>query len=392
MRRIFITGGTGFIGGRLAEVAHRHGLPTVALVRTWSRAARLARLGGLELVAGDVMDVSSLETAMRGCDVVFHCAVDNRVSGAAHRDVSIRGTANVVTAAASAGVARVVHLSSTAVFGYDPGPDTATEQAHPKPTGDDYCDGKIEGERTALAADRVGRLRVTVIRPTIVYGPFGDYSRDIVGLIRQHRMTLVDGGLGICNSLYVDNLVDAMRLAATSDAAAGEIFHVSDGGAITWRAFIEGHARAIGVTEPLPELTRSELEAARRANRPSSIREAVRVAHDPTFRRALRSIPMVHGTVSLAEEAARRLLPEPVRPKLQAMLFGHTAVQMGFGPPTEEPPAPAPIGPGEEFMITAFGRVQFSIKKASDILGYAPAVTFDEGMRRTAAWLAWARA
>jgi nucleoside-diphosphate-sugar epimerase len=390
VQRIFITGATGFIGGRLAEVACQRSIPVVALVRTWSRAARLARLSA-QLTQGDVLDATGLEDAMRGCDVVFHCAVDNRSSGARHRRISVTGTENVMRAAAAVGARRVVHVSSTAVFGYKPDADAATEAGAYRYSSDDYCDGKIDSEKAALAAHRDSGLPVTVLRPTIVYGPFGDYSRDTVRLVRQGRMMLIDGGRGICNALYVDNLVDAMLLAASSDRAVGEIFHISDAAPVTWRDFIEGHAQAVKWPDPLPELTTDELKAARRAARPSSIREAVRVAHDPVVRRSLRRIPFVDRSVKVAEAAARTLIPPSAHPQVKAMLFGQTAVVATLPRPAAPPPQPAPLEPAEELMITAFDRVAFSIDKARQRLGYAPAIDFREGMRRTSAWIQWAR-
>lgn len=390
MQRIFITGATGFIGGRLAEVACQRNIAAVALVRTWSRAARLARLS-VQLTQGDVLDATGLADAMRGCDVVFHCAVDNRSSGARHRRISVTGTENVMRAAAAVGARRVVHISSTAVFSYKAAADAATEAGAYRYSGDAYCDGKIDSEKAALAAHRDSGVPVTVLRPTIVYGPFGDYSRDTVRLVKQGRMTLVDGGRGICNALYVDNLVDAMLLAASSDRAVGEIFHISDATPVTWRDFIEGHARAVGWPSPLPELTTDELKAARRAARPSSMREAVRVAHDPAVRKSLRRIPLVDRSVKAAEAAARTFIPPAAHPRVKAVLFGQTTGVAACPKPTAPPPRPAPLEPAEELMLTAFDRVVFSIEKARQRFHYAPAIDFQEGMRRTSAWIQWAR-
>ncbi len=126
MKRILITGATGFIGGRLAEVAAQLDLQVVCLVRTWSRAARLSRLAA-QMVQGDILDLESLRRALAGCDTVFHCAADNRASWDVHRRSSVQGTDSVMRAALETGARRVVHLSSIAVFGYKLRPDAATE-------------------------------------------------------------------------------------------------------------------------------------------------------------------------------------------------------------------------------------------------------------------------
>jgi nucleoside-diphosphate-sugar epimerase len=237
MKKVLITGVTGFIGCRLAEVAFEQGIPVVGLVREWSRAARLARLP-VHVVQGDMLDPNSLREAMKGCDVVFHCAVDNRARGDVHRRSSAHGTANVMQVAVEMKVKRVIHLSSIAIYGYRAGPDAASEEGSYRYSGDPYCDGKIDAEKVALRYHQEYGLPVTVLRPTIVYGPFGSWSVDIIAAIRKGRIVLVNGGTAICNSLYVDNLVEAMLLAAEHDRAAGEVFHISDANPVTWKTHI----------------------------------------------------------------------------------------------------------------------------------------------------------
>jgi nucleoside-diphosphate-sugar epimerase len=392
MNKIFITGATGFIGGRLAEVASGRNIPVVGLVRTWSRAARLARLPA-HMAHGDVLDLDSLREAMRGCDVVFHCAVDNRVGGEAHRRVSVEGTANVMQVGLEMGVERVVHLSSVAVYGYKPGPDAATEAGTYRHTGDDYCDGKIEGEEVALYYCREHALPVTVLRPTIVYGPFGAYTVDSIILIRQGRMVLVDGGTGVCNSLYVDNLVEAMLLAAEHEGAVGEVFHISDAVPVTWREFIEAHARAVGNSYlPLPEMTAQEIAAARaqmRDHPPSSLEQALCLMRDPRTRQALRSIPVIERSVEAGKAMARLLLPTPTRRLLRRMLLSEN--EGGSPGSSAESGSPFPLSQGEVDMISTFDKVVFGIDKARGVLGYDPKIDFAEGMERTAAWVRWAR-
>src|SRR5262249_7428721 len=99
MKRVLITGATGFIGCRLAEVLVQHGVAVTGLVRTWANAARLTRLP-VATVGGDLLDLDSVRAAMKGCDVVIHCAVDNRAYDAGdaerHQLSSSVGTANVL--------------------------------------------------------------------------------------------------------------------------------------------------------------------------------------------------------------------------------------------------------------------------------------------------------
>ena len=391
MNAVFITGATGFIGSRLAEIACERNIPVVALVRTWSHAARLSRLPA-RMIHGDVLDPDSVRAAMHGCDTVFHCAVDNNASGQAHRRVSIEGTANVMQAALETDVKRVVHLSSAAVFGYRPEPDAVTEAGAYRYSGDDYCDGKIDGEKEVLRCHREHGLAVTVLRPTIVYGPFSFWDKDTVAAIRQGRMVLIDGGKGICNTLYVDNLVEAMLLAAEHDHAVGDIFHISDAHPVTWKDFIETHARALGDSYlPLPEMTVQEIAATwpPPTNHPSSLKQMLNLMRDPRTRRALRSIPMIDRSVQTSKAIVKSLLPSPVRRSLRQRLLGKSMNDLSNR--HVQSPARPLLSRDEVAMFTVFDKVAFGIEKARRVLGYDPKFDFAEGMERTASWIKWAR-
>jgi nucleoside-diphosphate-sugar epimerase len=393
MKQVLITGATGFIGGRLAEVACGRGIPTVGLVRVWSRAARLARLH-VRMVGGDILNPDSLREAMKGCDVVFHCAVDNRIGGRAHRRTSARGTANVLQAALETGVKRVVHLSSTAVHSYNPGLDAVTEEGAYRYSGDPYCDGKIDSEKVALHYWHKHGLPVTVLRPTIVYGPFGFLPVYTANLIRERRMVLVDGGTGICNSLYVDNLVEAMLRAAEHQGAVGEVFHISDARPISWKEFIEAHARALGDSYlPLPEMSTQEIAKVRERAAgtkliTSSWEQVWRLVRDPQIRQALASIPIVNRSVQMTRSLARAVLPEPTRHVLRQRVLYGTATGLSNGTPTGT--SGFVLSQAEVDVFSTFNKVTFKIEKALRIMGFEPRIDFDEGMRYTTAWIQWA--
>ena len=389
MRRAFITGATGFIGGRLAEVLHERHVPVTALVRSWSRAAGLARLG-LTMKLGDITEPDSLRSAMKDCDVVFHCAVDNRVGGDAHKRSSGEGTANVMRAALESNVRRVVHLSSVAVYGYDTNAAGATEDAVCRFTGDSYCDGKIDAENAALDLHRQRDLPVVVLRPTIVYGPFGSWTVDTLAAVRERRMVLIDGGRGVCNSLYVDNLIEAMLAAAKCDDAVGKAFHISDAQPLTWRAFIEAHADGLRETHfPLPEMSADEINAGRdrlcRARRrPSTVARTMALMRSANVRATLREIPLVDRSVEVSKTVARSVLPPPMRRWIRRHMLDERS-------PATEDAASTMVIPSEAEQQIQTSRVAFSIAKARRILGYEPAIDFDEGMRRTRTWIEWAR-
>ena len=393
MKRVLITGATGFIGCRLAEVACSRDLAVVGMVHKWSQAARLSRLP-VQMVHGDVLDPDSLRESMNGCDVVFHCAVDNRIGGKPHRLVSVQGTANVLQLALQAGVQRVIHLSSVAVYSYQPRPDAATEAGQYRYSGDVYCDAKIDSEKTALRYGRDHGLQVVVLRPTIVYGPFGFHSELTATLVRNGRMVLVDGGSQTCNSLYVDNLVDAMLVAARHPAAPGQVFHISDADTISWKEFIEAHARAIMPSRlPLPEMTTSQLEQAwaaerQAAARMSTISKLMELARDPNVRATARSIPWLRRSVQWGRSVAHTVLPASARRASRKTVPDGHVPDKSYVTPGQA--ATRLLSKSELGVYTTFGNMRFSTDKARRVLGFKPEIVFKEGMRRTAAWLQWA--
>lgn len=246
-QKVLVTGVTGFIGRHVARRLVTDCRAAVrGLVRDPSKAEELGKLG-VELVRGDLTDSASLEQAVRGCSVVIHAAA--QVSSVPDRKIfersNITGTENMLRATAEAGVARFVHLSSIAVFGLAPSGEV-TDQSPRQHSGDPYCDTKLDAEELAFRYQRGGRLPITILRPSAVYGP-GSTHWSVIPLkrIKKGKMFVFDGGRGLLNYVYIDNLVDAILLAAEDDRAIGDAFIVNDGAA-TWLEYFSAYARMAG--------------------------------------------------------------------------------------------------------------------------------------------------
>ncbi|HJT81704.1 MAG TPA: NAD(P)-dependent oxidoreductase [Chthoniobacterales bacterium] len=394
-QRVLITGATGFVGCRLAEVLVGKGIDVTGMVRSWHKAARLARLP-IRMVQGDLLNPGSVREAMRNCDTVFHCALDSSSDGAAHRQAMVEGTTNVMAAALAENVKKIVYLSSTAVYGFWPTATHVTEETPIPYTGSAYCDGKIDCENVALKYHREHGLPVTILRPTMVYGPFETFwAAHLVRCLGRNWMTLVNGGAGICNSLYIDNLISAMIRAAEQESAVGQVFIISDAQTVTWKQMVERHAEVVkGCRLPLPDATAEEIAAARadveRGNNPSSLRAAFRLLRKPETRSALRTVPML----ATAEKVARSVVDRMPDDVLQ--LVKRAAKSANGNKPSVEngvtAPAKAPVIPLSDHDVRLFTcNVTFSIEKARKLLGYEPRIDFAEGIRRTAEWIRWMR-
>jgi nucleoside-diphosphate-sugar epimerase len=236
--RVLITGAGGFIGGRVAEVLHGSGYAQVrAGVRRWAGAARIGRLP-VEIVPCDLADPHQVDAACKGVTAVVQCARTNGPAG----EAQLR---NLLEAAHRRGVTRVVHLSTTEVYGDVAGD---VDEGHPiGPGHSDYARSKIAAERVCAEYGARG-LPLVILRPTIVYGPFSEsYTVRVVERLLSGRLSLPEASCrGTCNLVYVDDLVAAIVLALRGDRAVGEAFNVNGGERVTWNEYFRALGEAVG--------------------------------------------------------------------------------------------------------------------------------------------------
>jgi nucleoside-diphosphate-sugar epimerase len=195
-----------------------------------------------------VTDPASLEAAAGGCEVVFHCATGGTTLEDARR-INVEGTANVVRAAARAGVRRVVHVSSMAV--HEPEGRELTEAAPLRTRGGPYAVSKAEAERAAVALAAEAGVELAIVRPTIVYGPASPmWTLGFFQRVKNEQLVLIGGGRGVLNLIYVDDLVDGLLLASSSPRAAGEAFLLSGAESQDWGGYVGALARMCGKPPP----------------------------------------------------------------------------------------------------------------------------------------------
>ncbi len=243
-----VTGATGFIGRHLALRLLREGRKVRVLCRPGSEpklAAAIAR--GAQLARGDLRDEVSLSAAVSGVQRVFHCAaqVSDWGTRANFEAANVRGTEALYRAARAAGVARVVHFSSIAVFGTPSPPYFDDASSLGGQSRDDYSRTKASGEVVAMNAFEAG-LPLTVLRPAVVFGRYGTWLEQPLALIERGQLVLLGGGSGTCHPCYVENLLDAALLAAEHPRALGEAFIVGDGESISFRQYFDALASIAG--------------------------------------------------------------------------------------------------------------------------------------------------
>jgi nucleoside-diphosphate-sugar epimerase len=384
-KRILVTGGTGFIGGKLVEeLALKSKADVSVLVRNFARAVRVARLP-ITMITGDVTNPAQVAQAARGCDIIFHCAYGNSGPDDQRRLVTVEGTRNVLEAALRVGTERVVHLSSLMVYGVTPSGDLK-ESAPRRYLGTVYADSKLDAEELAFEyAERHG-LPVVILQPTAVYGPFAaGWTVSVLTMLKKSRIILVNGGDGFANIVFIDDLVDAMLRAAVKKAAVGEAFLISSDHPVKWSELYGRYESMLGIssTVNMSAAAAKALYGTRNRNR-GIIRETMKILQDEpsTCRRILNT-----RELSFLRKILRTYMPAKIHEKLKN--------GVGLSGPTE----PARIVTQQDKPIHAWhpalveflaAKTRVCIDKAQKILGYKPAYDFDSGMKMTEKWARWA--
>ncbi|MBU2488068.1 MAG: NAD-dependent epimerase/dehydratase family protein [Proteobacteria bacterium] len=324
MKKVLVTGATGFIGGRIVERCLEQGLEVRAFHLPGDPGAPALEKKGIQTVAGDICDPEAVAQATHGVDVIFHCAavVSDWAPKSLFENVTVGGTKNVCRAAVEAGVSRLVYLSTNDVFGLDESGVIAED--HPRqPWGEPYPDHKIRAEDAVWEAHREQGLPTTMAYPCWVYGP-GDktFVPHLADAIANREMVFWRRDVLVWPT-YVDNLVDILFLMAEDDRAVGRGYLVHDGESTTLQEFCGAIAR--------------EIEA---------------------------KPPSLHIPFGLAMAAARvmELAWKVLGIKNRPLLTTYVVKNLG-------------------------SRLRFSIEKAERELGWKPAVSYREGFARTMEWL-----
>jgi dihydroflavonol-4-reductase len=244
--RVFVTGGTGFIGARMVKLLRDRGDDVVALVRSREKGSSLAG-AGCELVEGDLSSADVIRAACESCDAVIHGAAVYKVGipkseHEAMHDANVRGTERVLDAAWQAGVDRIVYVSTVNVFGNTGG--EVVDESYRRTPGDwlsVYDETKWLAHEAAL--ERISKgAPIVIVQPGGVYGP-GDHSElgNVIDQTRSGKLMAVPfANMGI-NFVHVDDVAAGILLAL--DAGAVGESYVLGGEVSTMRGLVEAVAK-----------------------------------------------------------------------------------------------------------------------------------------------------
>jgi nucleoside-diphosphate-sugar epimerase len=252
--KVLITGGTGFIGSRLAlrYLGGGDSVGTLGQVNTEAEVSNKNQIerAGAEVVLAPVTDKARVSEAMRGVDVVYHLAAAQHEANVPDQhfyDVNVTGTQNVLDAALDAGVKRFVHGSTIGVYGS--AMEGTLDESSPVKPDNIYGVTKLEGEKLALSY--VGRLPVSVIRISESYGPGDRRLLRLFKAIGKQRFFMIGKGDNLHHPIFIDDLIDGMILAAAVDEAVGHIFVLPGKEVVTTNEMVGTIASALGTRFPM---------------------------------------------------------------------------------------------------------------------------------------------
>ena len=357
-KTVFVTGGTGFIGSQLVEQLILHeGANVRVLVHNWGKAAYISRFD-VQFIQADILDEAAMEKAMAGCDYVFHLAI---VGGA---ETSVKATETILGAAKKCGVKHVVQTSSVVVHGPTVPEDLNADSpliSYDEP----YAKSKYESEKRFWELlDEYG-LHGSIVRPTYVWGPYSMwYTIYPVELMRKGDFVWADNGNGICNAVYVGNVVDMCLLCCTNPKADHQAFSATDDEKLTWKEFYGYYIDVLGMTPeqfpsvPLKDGLGRKLKLATKAKLTKQMKYLM-----DKYESMKKSSPQKAKWLYKAPRKVLRLIREQI---------------------TKHLPEMDPVN-----MAIYSQQTVIDVRKNREFLGFKPRYSVKEGMKITCDWLRW---
>ena len=351
---IAVIGAGGFVGSRLIESLLLQGTPRVrAVVRSYRNMAGLCRFGdAVDVRRADAEKTAALADALQGAAVAVNLTTGPPAG-------IVRSTETIFDACVRARVPRLVHMSSAVVFG-----DVETPLTDDSPPVAKHwmAYARAKGASEVWLKERVGGLlEVVLLRPGIVWGVRSPHTLGFAQSLCNKNTYLVDGGRGIFNGVYIDNLVAAVAAACAASGPVAGFYNVGDRETVTWRQFFDALGGPLGCDAArLPQVSGTDF--------PRSVRSTID---------DIQGLPLVNELYHLT----KGYLPDTLKAAIKSQLEGPYEYNRHAPAYAQQPSV------DRELWHLQRVRHKLPIDKFARTFGFTPPVSFEDGIRRTLAWL-----
>ncbi len=245
---IVVTGATGFLGSALTMrlIAQKQ---DVRILARDEQKARQQFGDAVTIIPGEITEAQRVQEAVDGATMVYHLVgrlYHPSVPTQLYRETHVEGTRILLNACkGQSQLQRVVHCSTTGVFGVTGDRKSAGEDAPYAPTNP-YEATKLESELLAMSAYKEYGLPVSVIRPGLVYGPGDLHLLGFFSSIKKGRPCLIAGGHALIHPVYIDDMTDAFLLSAERQAAIGRSYNIAGDAPVSFKVLSTAIAHALG--------------------------------------------------------------------------------------------------------------------------------------------------
>jgi nucleoside-diphosphate-sugar epimerase len=358
MGDVTIIGAAGFVGTRLVESLVLDGYPGIrGVIRAYRSLASLARFGpSVTVRLADAEDSASLVPAVQGSSVVVNLTTGPPAG-------ILPTTRSIYEACVSAGVPRLIHLSSAVIYGEATSPhlddDAPAVRGHWMP----YARAKAAAEDWLRERMGTSPCQVAVLRPGNVWGVRSPHTMSIVKSLIERRAYLVGDGSGVFHCIFIDNLVAGLRRCCDHTGDVRGFYNVGDSEYVTWRDFYAALAGPLGYD----------------MGRMPSVSDR----HFPWSTRAVLEYVQLLPVVNDLYYWLRARLADSLKSRIKRQISG----RYEYCPATMDYVA-NPVVDREVWHLQKV-RHKLPVAKFSQHFDFTPPVTFDEGVRRTLRWLAY---
>lgn len=367
--KVAIIGASGLVGGRLYHrLKKTEGVTARAIVHSSGNVWDLART--LEpLVFADLLDPDTLRSALEGCTHAVNCSRGSD-------QVMLDGLENIIACCRAVGVQRLVHLSSSTIYGGTrKGPEVSEDE--PVSPASSYAQMKVRQDEKVIEAGRKG-MQTVILCPPNIAGYASRFMEDVWTTLRQGRFGMVDGGRRPFNAVDVDNLCHAIELALSAKALSRPRYFITDGAGASWGDLVNEMGQLSGRTfDTLPIDEQLLISMTSEVEPRGSVLKSIKHLVSSDVRMALRGDPLL----ARADKQVRSLvakLPGGLESGLRRSIEGTLHV------------APVDIQPPVDWALARHQlvRYRYSIANAQRDLGYEPLFSWRDSVGRFMGWRA----